>query len=118
MTNPVEPFRPFDKNEGSTILLELTHLDKDKALLVPTTLTYRIDDLTNRREVLDTTTVSTPGSTNTITITGAQNALFGRSQQREQRQVTVKAVDSAGSITKDIFIYTLIRIFTSDDRTI
>lgn len=118
MTNPVDPFRKFDRNEETTVLLELTHLDKDKALAVPSALSYRIDDLTNHREVLANTTVSTPGSTNTITITEAQNALFGRSQQRERRQVTVKTTDSAGSVVKSIHIYTLIRIFTSDDRTI
>lgn len=118
MNNPVNPFRNFDTNEGGTVLLEVTYLDKDRANITPTTVTYRIDDNTNKREVLGVTSVITPGLTNTITITPAQNALFGRQQPREERQVTVKATDSAGAVSKQIFIYTLIRIFTSDDRTI
>ena len=118
MSKPVQPFRDFPTNEGGTVLVTVTFLDKDRVNIVPTTVTYRIDDLTNDREVLAETTVTTPALENTITITPAQNALNGRSQPRELRQVTVKAVDSAGAVSKQQFYYTLIRIFTSDDRTI
>ena len=118
MSKPVEPYRKVDTNEGGTVLVTVTYLDKDKANITPSTVTYRIDDLTNDREVLDTTSVSTPSTENTITITPAQNALYTRSRERELRQVTVKATDSAGAVSKQQFYYTLIRIFTSDDRTI
>lgn len=116
MTKPVQPIRNIDFNEGTTTFLETTHLNKDKVLAAPTTLQYRIDDITNNREVLDYTNVSTPGTTNTIEITAAQNALNGRAQGRELRQVTVKATDSAGSIVQDVFYYTLIRIFDRTDQ--
>ncbi len=118
MNKPVQPFRNPVFNEGGTVLVPVTYLDEDQVNITPATVTYRIDDLTNHREVLDVTSVSTPGLTNTITVTPAQNALFGRSQPRELRQVTVKAVDSSGAIAKQVFHYTLIRIFTSSDRTI
>lgn len=117
MSLPVKPFRNFKvPNESVTVLLDLTHLDEDKVNAAPASLNYRIDDLTNHREVLDWTSVSTPGATNTITITKAQNAFNDRSQDREMRQVTVNAVDSAGNEGYDIFIYTLARIFDSSDK--
>jgi len=118
MSKPVQPYRNIDTNEGGTVLVTATFLDKDDVNIVPTTVTYRIDDLTNDREVLGVTTVSTPALSNTITVTPAQNALNGRTQPREIRQVTIKATDSAGAVAKQQFYYTLIRIFTSDDRTI
>lgn len=117
MNNPVKPFRNFrDPEENDTVLLILTHLDEDKVNAAPVSLNYRIDDLTNGREVLGWTSVSTPGATNTITITKAQNAFNNRSKDREMRQVTVNAVDSAGNEGYDIFIYTLARIFDSSDK--
>lgn len=115
---PVNPYRQFDRNEGTTVLLELTHLDKDKALTVPSAVSYRIDDLTNVREVLDWTSIPTPGSTNTITITPAQNQVNNRNQDRELRQVTVNATDSSGNVAQDIFHYTLIRIFDFESQEI
>jgi len=77
---PVNPYRRFDINEGTSAILEVTHLDKDKALVTPSAVSYRIDDLTNERQVLDWTVVSTPASTNTITVTAAQNMVNNRSQ--------------------------------------
>jgi len=116
--NPVQPYRQFIRNEGTAILLDLTHLDKDGALDTPTAVSYRIDDLTSVKEVLDWTSINTPSSTNTITITAAQNAINSRSQEKELRQVTVNATDSTGTVVQDIFIYTLIRIFDKEDQLI
>lgn len=118
MKKPVEPYRNFDLNESGELLLDLTHLNASKVLEAPTTLSYRIDDLTNSRQVLDWTSVATPGSTNTITVTKAQNAFNSRAVDRELRQITVNAVDSAGNESNDIFIYTLIRIFDNADKVI
>ena len=108
---PVLPYRSEDVNEGSARDLDLTHLNKTRALTAPTTLKYRIDDLTNNREVLDWTTVAGPASTNTLSITGAQNALFRRGTKRQKMQVTVKTVSSSGEIDQTPFFYDLIRIF-------
>lgn len=116
MSKPVLPYRKEEFNEGADVDLDLTHLDKTNALVTPSTLKYRIDDLTNNRQVLDWTDVSTPSSTNTITTTGAQNAKYSKSQPRELRQVTVYAVDSNGKKSYDPFFYTLIRIFDRTDQ--
>ena len=108
---PVLPYRPEDVNEGSARDLDLTHLNKSRVLTAPTTLKYRIDDLTNNREVLDWTTVPGPASTNTLSITGTQNALFRRGTKRQKMQVTVKTVSASGEIDQTPFFYDLIRLF-------
>lgn len=113
---PVLPYRPWDVNEGSATDLDLTHLTKARVKQAPTTLKYRIDDLTNRRTVLAWTTVSTPGSTNTLTITGAQNAIFNRRLKRQKMQVTVKTVSATSDILQEDFYYTIIRIFEREDQ--
>ena len=111
MSKPVLPYRQNKKNEGTDVVLELTHLNKADALVTPSVLKYRVDDLTNNREILDWTEVSSPSSTNEITITRAQNALYSRRTSKELRQISVYAEDSAGAKSQDIFHYTLIRIF-------
>jgi len=115
---PVEPYKNIDINEGSTSILEVTYLDKDRANITPSTASYRIDDQTNVREVLDWTSIATPGLSDTITITPAQNQVKTRSQDRELRQVTVNATDSSGIVAQQIFFYTLIRIFDREDQEI
>lgn len=114
MNFPILPERLIDVNAGKSITLELTHLDKDKALVVPTTLEYRIDDITNQRTVLDWTTVSSPSSTNSIVITAVQNAKFNLNQRKELRQITTKATDSTGAIDPEEFYYNLVQIFTRE----
>lgn len=116
MSKPVLPFRNPKKNEASTVLLPLKHLNQDGALFTPSTLKYRVDDLTNNRQVLDWTVVSTPSTTNTLTITSTQNALYNRSKPKEVRQVTVYALDSSGNESNDVFHYTLIRVFDRSDQ--
>ena len=117
MTNrPTNPFKGQDFNEGSTVFLELTNLNKNKVLAAPTTLQYRLDDLTNAREVTDWTTVATPATTNTIELTPTQNTLNGRGQKKELRQVTTKTTDSSGSVVQVIFTYNLVRIFNKQDQ--
>ena len=118
MTKPVNPYRNLDINEGTTAILEVTYLDKDRANITPTAVSYRVDDLTNVREVLDWTDVNTPTASDTITISGALNAVNNRSQDKELRQITVNATDSSGNVVQSIFLYTLIRIFTNEDQEI
>lgn len=113
---PRLPERVIDVNEGKSITLETTHLDKDKKLVAPTSLQYRIDDLTNNRTVLDWTAVITPGSTNTIAVTAAQNLKFIQRQKEERRQVTTEATDAAGAKDPEEFYYNLTQIFNREDQ--
>ena len=98
-------------DEGGTLLLDLTHKDAGGALAAPTSLSYRIDDLTNDREILDWTAVATPASKNTITITATQNTLQDRNEPYEVRQITTRVVDSLGNPDPKAFAYKVNRIF-------
>lgn len=116
MTKPVLPSRRKPVNEGTAFDLDLTHLDKTKTKTIPLTLDYRIDDLTNSREILDWTNVPTPGSTNTINVTGAQNTLQGQDKQIELRQITTRTTDATNRPANEIFHYKLVRIFDQEDQ--
>lgn len=60
------------------------------ALVVPTSIRYRIDDLNTGVAVLDWTSVSA-ASAITLTITSTQNALRDQCAAREVRELTVAA---------------------------
>jgi hypothetical protein len=113
---PVLPYRSEDINEGSAADLDLTHLDKNKALQAPATLKYRIDDVSNQRTVLDWTIVPTPANKNTLEITAEQNALFNRQREKQKMQVSVKTISVSGQTNQEDFYYNLIRIFEREDQ--
>jgi hypothetical protein len=62
------------------------------AASIPTSIKYRLDCLTTKREVLDWTTVSASAAV-TISITGAQNAIQNDCNDYEVKQLTVMADD-------------------------
>lgn len=99
-------------NEGSAVQLTVDHRNESGTLEAPATLYYRVDDLTNEREILDWTAVSTPASSNTITITGTLNALQDREEPFEVRQITTLATTSGGFPDQEYFLYKVNRIFT------
>lgn len=75
------------------------------ALVVPTTLRYRIDDPEYGTEIAGWTTV-TPASSAAITVTGTQNAISGCAA-RERRRLTVNADDGLATAcveTRDYFV--------------
>ena len=59
-------------------------------LSAPTTIRYRVDNLSDGQSVLDWTTVSAASSAS-IVITGAQNALQNQDTQWETHELTVQA---------------------------
>lgn len=111
MKKPVLPYSKFKRNEGSTIVFSARHLTNEKVLRTPSTLKWRLDDLTNNREIVDWTEITGPSSTNEITISRENNAKYSRQQEKELRQLTIYTEDSNGNDAQDIFHYTLIRIF-------
>jgi len=60
---------------------------------IPTTIHYRVDCLSTKRQVTDWTLVSTPAANNTITITSSENQILDDSNSLEVKQITIK-VDS------------------------
>lgn len=80
-------------NEKTNFTATVNFRDRaTKAAATPTTIQYRIDDLTTRIEVTDWTTVSAASSI-TIAISPTQNAIQDDSSRFERRQLLVKADD-------------------------
>ena len=61
-----------------------------KAAATPTTIHYRLDCLSTRREIKDWTSVSTPAGSNTITISASDNQILDDSNTTETKQITIK----------------------------
>lgn len=91
-------------NEGSTAYLTVAFTDKNGAAAAPTTVTYRIDCLTNGTEVKDDTSLS-PGTSVEITITATENAIISQSNALEKRVVTVIGSYGTGDAVKNEYQY-------------
>lgn len=92
-------------NEGSIAYLTAKFYDKDDKLDAPSSITYRIDCLTNDQEILGDTPIGSPASTVEITITATQNAIITQSNDFERRLVTVKATYGTGNAVNEEFEY-------------
>lgn len=91
-------------NEGSTAYLTVTFLDKAGAQAAPTSISYRIDCLTNAQEVKDDTAV-VAGASVEITLTPADNAIIAAANSQERRLVTVTATYGASDAVKADYEY-------------
>ena len=60
------------------------------AASIPTTIHYRIDCLTTKREIVDWTLVAVPAAWNDITITDSHNQILGNRNRRERKQLLIK----------------------------
>ena len=61
-----------------------------KASSTPTTIDYRVDCLSTRRQITDWKSVSSPAESNTIVITALENNILDDSHEWEKKQITVK----------------------------
>jgi hypothetical protein len=91
-------------NEDTTAYLTVAFLDKDGAQEAPSSLTYRIDCLTNGQEVKGDTAL-TPGGSVEITLSAADNAIISQTNGVETRVVTVEASYGASDGLKAEYKY-------------
>lgn len=64
-----------------------------KAASTPTTIHYRVDDITNKRETTDWTSIATPATRNAIVITVVENTINDDANVWETKQLTIKTDD-------------------------
>ncbi len=74
--------------------------DSSNAASAPTTVHYRIDDLTTGTNILAWTSVSAAVSVS-ITVKSAENKIVDQSNKRERRQITVSADKGTTTETRD-----------------
>lgn len=90
--NPVQPAFL----EGSACLVNASFFDTTGSPLVPLALSYRIGDVASGAQILGWTTV-TVGSTISILVTSAQNALISNSLNHETHQVLFSVTDPSNN---------------------
>ncbi|MCP5019814.1 MAG: hypothetical protein GY938_31690 [Ketobacter sp.] len=78
--------------------------DSSDAAEAPTTVHYRIDDLTTGTAVKDWTSATAAVSV-AISITSAENQIYDSSNERERRQITVAADKDTDTETRDTAVW-------------
>lgn len=86
--------------EGEAFRVTIRTLTADLAATTPTTMRYRIDDLSQGSAILDWTSL-TPGTAVNVVITAAQNAIRN-GLSSERRQIVFESSDSDGPIRKTL----------------
>lgn len=95
-------------NERAACIFTASFYSDTWVATAPTSARYRIDNPDTNVEVLGWTAL-TPASSNTITVTGAQNAIVCDTSREERRQLTVEATHASTTwnSTKDWYIKNL-----------
>ena len=90
-------------NEQSACYVNATHYNDEGVPMLPASVDYRIDDLTNSRAILPWTAL-TPSAQQRVLITSLQNALDTvRVRSREIHRVTFRVV--AGTVPETTYPY-------------
>ncbi len=77
-------------NEQTSARLTITLLDYDDAQQVPSSVTYRVDDVATAAEIRDDA-VLTPAGSIDITLNSIDNTIQNTALELERHRVTVKA---------------------------
>jgi hypothetical protein len=96
-------------NESSAATFTANFYNDSWTATAPTSARYRIDDPDNDTEVLAWTDLS-PATSNSIAVTGAQNAIVDNCKKQERRQLTVQGdtgLSTQYQITRDWWIKNL-----------
>ena len=104
-----QPTQNIDQLSESYVTIA-QFLDQNGIAYTPTSLRYRIDDLSNNAQVLAWTPIS-PAPNVVITIPSALNEMTNLNDLVEIRQVLLEITAPGGALRYDDVTYNLIRIF-------
>ena len=93
-------------NENSNAYLTVNFKDKNGVAAVPSSISYRVDCITNGEEVLTDTPFTPPAASIEIELVKANNACIG-SNKYEERCVTVTAIYGASDEISEEYRYNL-----------
>ncbi len=80
-------------NEKSPIRMTMVFTDFDGSPLIPNTVEWRLDDLTNGAEVVAWTALGGPASTMTVTVPGDNNIIDDETHVKEVHLFGVRVDD-------------------------
>jgi hypothetical protein len=99
-----------DVNEGSTAILTMSFKNELGIATVPTTIQYRIDNISMNKLIKDWTSI-TPGSSVDLEITNLENAISTVSPStKEVRRVTVKWTYAIGKYGTAEYNYNVVNL--------
>lgn len=87
-------------NENSTAYLTVAFADKTGAPAVPTSATYRIDDITNNVPIRASTAL-TPAASIEITLAPGDNAIAGRASEIHRVTVTAQYGGAGDAVSNE-----------------
>ncbi len=95
MTDQVEIVMPLSivQEETTFTVTVYNRARSTKASSTPTTIHYRVDCLSTKRQITDWKSVSSPAASNTIVITALENNILDDSHEWEKKQITIKLDD-------------------------
>ncbi len=108
---PTLPYVDYRSYAGADVFIDLTFLDHTGVLVVPTSLNYRIDDMTNATPVVQQTSVTVTGSTQTLQIPGSVLQMTHEWQGSEIFQILFTAV-LPGSPTSTVKCVTILELLS------
>ena len=100
--------------ERNSITVNAYFRDSSNAASAPTTVHYRIDDLSTKRNITGWTSASAASSVN-IVIKSAENKIIDHANARERRQITVAADKGTTTETRDTIEYFIENILGYDE---
>lgn len=104
---PVRPANVSQVNAGSACRVEYSSRDYDNVLEAPSSLRYRIDNLTDSVVIAEWTNVPTPGTGGNVTIPASTNVMSRQFRDRQLMQVTFEATYANGDKVQSMAYYEL-----------
>lgn len=108
---PVMPYAMQYVAAGNSVRIDLTSIDFDDELEAPTTLQYRIDNLTDNVNAVQLTSIPTPGTTSVLTISATVNQMYSNWRDLQLMQVTFIATFADGTQAQQTGVYQLNRLY-------
>lgn len=94
-------------DEGTSAYLTVTFKDKAGEQAIPDSINYRVDCLTNNKEIRGDTEITPPAAEVEIHLTPADNAIIDQANKTEAKLVTVKASYGAEDAINASYRYNL-----------
>jgi hypothetical protein len=95
-------------NQSSACSATAEYLDENNKPFVPALVKYKVDDISNGRNVVPYTDIAGPGISSRVTITSEQNAMLA-AHLRETRRITFEVTAPGGDIQYPFAEYDLVR---------
>lgn len=110
---PGLPYIDYRSYAGVDVFLDLTFLDHTGVTVIPASITYQVDNMTNAVNMIPPTTlVSNGNAQQTLQLPGSQMVMFNNFSGSQICQVYITAVLSDGSTIKSVTVVELCGIQT------